>query len=225
MTRKRLPVEALIVLRNNLDALPARSPKRQALVAETAALYGVSVPTVREHRRLRAAQRRDFDRPRVASRAEMQRYCELIAAMRLRSTNKKGRHLSIATCIRLLEEHGVETPDGLVQTPESLLKRSTVGRYLTCWGYDRRTLSIEPPATRFQAVHSNDCWQFDFSRSDLKKLDTDALDRTLMLASVVDDRSGVCYQEYHYVQGEDATTALRFLFNAMAPKPHGDCPF
>ena len=62
-------------------------------------------------------------------------------------------------------------------------------------------------------------------RSDLKKLDTDALDRTLMLASVVDDRSGVCYQEYHYVQGEDATTALRFLFNAMAPKPHGDCPF
>ncbi|PAB24618.1 hypothetical protein [Pseudomonas savastanoi] len=46
-----------------------------------------------------------------------------------------------------------------------------------------------------------------------------------MLASVVDDRSGVCYQEYHYVLGEDAMTALRFLYNAMAPKPQSDIPF
>jgi hypothetical protein len=39
-----------------------------------------------------------------------------------------------------------------------------------------------------------------------------------MLFSVVDDRSGVNYQEYHCVYGEDAESALRFLFNAMAPK-------
>jgi hypothetical protein len=39
-----------------------------------------------------------------------------------------------------------------------------------------------------------------------------------MLFSVVDDRSGVAYQEYHCVYGEDAESALRFLFNAMAPK-------
>jgi hypothetical protein len=41
---------------------------------------------------------------------------------------------------------------------------------------------------------------------------------TLMLFSVVDDRSGVAYQEYRCVYGEDAETALRFLFNAMALK-------
>jgi hypothetical protein len=36
--------------------------------------------------------------------------------------------------------------------------------------------------------------------------------------SVVDDRSGVAYQEYRCVYGEDVAAALRFLFNAMAPK-------
>jgi hypothetical protein len=40
----------------------------------------------------------------------------------------------------------------------------------------------------------------------------------LMLFSVVDDRSGMCYLEYRCVYGEDAESALRFLFNAMAPK-------
>ena len=39
-----------------------------------------------------------------------------------------------------------------------------------------------------------------------------------MLFSVVDDRSGVAYQEYRCVYGEDVEAALRFLFNAMAPK-------
>src|SRR5215217_488859 len=40
-----------------------------------------------------------------------------------------------------------------------------------------------------------------------------------MIYSVVDDRSGVAYQEYRCVYGEDVEAALRFLFNAMAPKP------
>ena len=64
------------------------------------------------------------------------------------------------------------------------------------------------------------------SPSDLKQLKTPAwidADRqgapTLMLFSVVDDRSGVAYQEYRCVYGEDVETALRFLFNAMARKP------
>ena len=35
---------------------------------------------------------------------------------------------------------------------------------------------------------------------------------------MVDDRSGVAYMEYRCVYGEDAESALRFLFNAMAPK-------
>ena len=43
-----------------------------------------------------------------------------------------------------------------------------------------------------------------------------------MLFSVVDDRSGVAYQEYRCVYGEDAASGLRFLFNAMAPKEEPD---
>jgi hypothetical protein len=39
-----------------------------------------------------------------------------------------------------------------------------------------------------------------------------------MIYSLVDDRSGVAYQEYRCVYGEDVEAALRFLFNAMAPK-------
>mgnify|MGYP003941001759 CR=1 FL=1 len=39
-----------------------------------------------------------------------------------------------------------------------------------------------------------------------------------MMFSVADDRSGVSYTEYRCVHGEDAESALRFLFKAMAPK-------
>ena len=48
---------------------------------------------------------------------------------------------------------------------------------------------------------------------------------TLMLFSAVDDRSGADYEEYRCVYGEEAEAALRFLFNAMAPKPEEDMPF
>jgi hypothetical protein len=46
-----------------------------------------------------------------------------------------------------------------------------------------------------------------------------------MLFSVVDDRSGVCYQEYRCVYGEDVEAALRFLFNAMSSKQAEGLPF
>jgi hypothetical protein len=42
---------------------------------------------------------------------------------------------------------------------------------------------------------------------------------------VVDDRSGVAYQEYLIVYGEDVPAALRFLFRAMAPKTMEGFPF
>jgi hypothetical protein len=42
---------------------------------------------------------------------------------------------------------------------------------------------------------------------------------------VVDDRSGVAYQEYHCAYGEAAEVALQFLFNAMAPKADERFPF
>ena len=160
----------------------------------------------------------------------MRRYCELIAALKLRTTNKKGRHLSTRACIDLLIKHGIETSEGLIKLEPGLLKLSTISRYLKQWGYDNRTLTLEPPWTHFQAVHSNECWQFDFSHSDFKKpafIDQESKNDShyLALAGITDDRSGFCYQEYHLVKGEDVMTALLFLFNAMSPKNDKNCPF
>jgi hypothetical protein len=232
--RKTIPAEALIDLTRRLVVLPARSHERRLIIAESAQVFGVSEPTLyralAERSRPRALRRADRGTPRALSAEQMERYCELIAAIKVRTTNKKDRHLSTAESIRLIETHGIDTPDGHVQAPAGTLNKTTVNRYLRQWGYDRETLGRPPPAVRFLAEHSNDCWQFDLSPSDLKEVEAPSWIRpdqkapTLMLFSVVDDRSGVAYQEYRCVYGEDVVTALRFLFNAMAAKASADCP-
>jgi hypothetical protein len=230
-----IPADSLLRLRQRLDQLPPKSPERAAQVAAVAGLYGVSLSTV--YRALnhvnkpRSAHRADYGKPRKLLRSELERYCELIAALKLRTTNKNGRHLSTRRAIELLEDYGVETAEGLVQVPKGLLTRPTVNRYLTLWRLDQPRLTREPAAVRFQAEHSNDCWQFDISPSDLKHIDKpDWIDPakgqpTLALFSVVDDRSGAAYQEYRCIYGEDAESALRFLFNAMAAKADAAYPF
>ncbi len=205
------------------------------MIEEASITYGVSVDTLyrslRKQRRPKAVQRSDKGTPRKLTREEMKRYCEVIAAMKIRTNNKKGRHLSTARAIELLEKYGMETPDGFVQAPKQLLKKSTVNYYLKAWGYDHNSLTRQPPAVRFQAEQSNQCWHFDLSPSDLKYLKQTSWVQPgrgkpqLMLYSVVDDRSGVCYQEYRCVYGEDAETALRFLFNAMSAKTLEGFPF
>jgi hypothetical protein len=191
-------------------------------------VYGVSSTTV--YRALQAfpkphaVHRTDRGKPRVLPQPELERYCELIAALKLRTTNKQGRHLSTQRAIEILEQYGVETAQGLIRAPQGVLHKTTMNIYLRQWHLDHQRLTRQPPAVRFEAEHSNDCWQFDMSPSDLKYIETpDWIDPskgepTLMLFSVVDDRSGVSYMEYRCVYGEDAESALRFLFNAMAPK-------
>ncbi|WP_203228373.1 DDE-type integrase/transposase/recombinase [Pseudomonas amygdali] len=223
-----MPVDSLLQLRQRLDRLPKKSPERATQVAAIAELYGVSPSTGYRALNLihkpHAVHRADRGKPRVLQQAQLERYCELIAALKLRTTNKQGRHLSTRRAIELLEDYGVETEQGLVRAPKGILNRSTVNEYLSRWLLNQSRLLRQPPAVRFQAEHSNDCWQFDLSPSDLKHIekpewiDPSKGEPTLMLFSVVDDRSGVAYQEYHCVYGEDAETALRFLFNAMAPK-------
>ncbi len=156
---------------------------------------------------------------------EIERWCEIIAAMKIRTTNKQGHHLSTVRTLQLLVEHGVDTPDGFQKLAPGKLTASTVNRHLRRLGYDHERMTRQPPAVRFQAACANALWHFDMSPSDLKHLKAPAwidADRQgapiLMLFSVVDDRSGVAYQEYRCVYGEDVETALRFLFNAMAPK-------
>jgi hypothetical protein len=177
-------------------------------------LYGASEQTLyralAERARPRALRRSDPGIPRVLPQDKMEYYCELIAAIKVRTANKKGRHLSTGEAIRLIEEFGVETRDGLTKAPKSMLKKTTVNRYLRQWGFDRETLRRQPAAVRFQAERSNDCWQFDLSPSDLKEvkeplwLQPNKGAPALMLFSVVDDRSGVAYQEYRCVYGEDS---------------------
>lgn len=225
---KEIPADSLLQLRQRLDHLPRKSPERARQVAEFADLYGVSPTTVyrtlKNLRKPRLTHRADHGKPRVLPMAELESYCALIAAVKLRTTNRQGRHVSTKRVIELLEEHGIETPQGLVKAPKGLLHKSTVDAYLTQLHLDQPRLQRQPPAVRFQAERSNDCWQFDMSPSDLKHIEAPSwIDAakgqpTLMLFSVVDDRSGVAYMEYRCVYGEDAESALRFLFNAMAPK-------
>jgi hypothetical protein len=235
MPKKQIPIDAIVDLRRRLDQLPPRSASRRVLVQEIAQLYGISEDTVyrtlREGNVVRPVRRVDCDVPRVIPKATLERYCEIIAAIKIRTSNRKGRHLSTVQAIRLLEEDGINTPDGHVTVPVGLLKPTTVNRYLKKWGYDRDTLVRQPPAVRFQAEYSNQCWHFDLSPSDLKHVKAPAFlepgrgHPLLMLYSVVDDRSGVAYQEYHGVYGEDVEAALRFMFAAMSPKKETDFSF
>ena len=235
MGQKQLPTEVIAELKRRLSTAPPRSAERRQMILQTAQHYGVSDDTLyralRAFQRPQALRRADYGEPRVMAKSQLEQYCEIIAALKIRTANKKQRHLSTQESIRLLENFGLETPDGFVQAPEGLLNKTTVNRYLKRWGYDRNTLLREAPAVRFQAQHSNDCWQFDLSPSDLKHLDKPSWfedDRghpLLMLYSVVDDRSGVAYQEYHGVYGEDVGAALRFLFNAMSAKNDDRFPF
>ena len=228
MKRKQIPPEAIISLRQRLSELPPRSSIRSTLVKETASIYGVSVDTVyralRERRKAKTVHRSDRGKLRKLTNGEMEHYCEVIAAMKIRSFNKQEHHLSTTRAIEILEEYGTESPYGFIKPAKGLLNKSTVNYYLKTWDYDLSSLNQPSPAVRFQAIHSNECWQFDLSPSDLKYLKNPSWIEPgrgkpqLMLYSVVDDRSGVCYQEYRCVYGEDAESALRFLFNAMSEK-------
>ncbi len=232
---KRPPGEALVDLRRRLALLSARDPGRGEVIARAAEAYGVSVWTIyrslRELTQPKSVRRSDHGTTRVGPTAHIERYVEIVAALKIRTSNKKGRHLSTALAIGLLENDGVETPDGLVRAPAGLLKRATVDRMLRASGLDQARITRPIAAVRFQAKRSNELWHFDMSPSDLKQVEAPLWIEpgrgkpTLMLFSVVDDRSGVVYDEYRCVYGEGAEAALRFLFNAMAPKPEAELPF
>ncbi len=224
----RIPGETLLALKTRLAGLPPRSATRREEVGRTAEFFSVSPSTI--YRSLKSLhqpkglKRADRGKPRGIPERDLVMYCEIIAALKIRTSNRKGRHLSTNRAIELLEEHGVRTPDGYVQPSPGLLKRSTVNRWLKDWGFDHPRMTRATPVTRFEAQQSNACWQFDISPSDLKHIAQPAWvdprrgQPTMMLYSVVDDRSGASWQEYRCVYGEDAESALRFLFNALAPK-------
>jgi len=183
--------------------LPSRCRERRNLIEETASLYGVSTDTLyrslRQNSRPKALNRADSGTPRKLALPEMELYCEVIATFKIRTCNKKGQHISPARAIELLEEYGIETAQGFVKPPKGVLTKSTINYYLKAWDYDRKPMTRQPPAVHFQAEHSNDSWHFDLSPSDLKHLKQPSWvepgrgNPLLILYSVVDDRSGICY--------------------------------
>lgn len=232
---KRIAPEVLTDLKRRMEILPARSPHRRTLVREAAMLYDISEATIyrllKEYRVPKALRRSDSGVPRSLLKQDMEYCCEIIAALKMRTMNKNGRHISTGNAIALLEECGVDTPSGFCKPEKGVLKKTTINRYLREWGLDHARMLRCSPAVRFQAKYSNECWHFDLSPSDLKHVkeplwyDPAKGKPILMLYSVVDDRSGVCYQEYRNVYGEDVEGALRFLFNAMSTKDDLSCPF
>ena len=100
MRRRRPADETLVTLRGRLEDLPARSAERQRLLQGCADLHGVSIATVyralREQFRPRSLHRRDRGRPRKLSQREMERFCELVAAMKLRTPLQIEQHLTLA---------------------------------------------------------------------------------------------------------------------------------
>jgi len=203
MSKTKIPIEFLIILHNNLLSLSARHPDRTRLQEEVAQSFKVSLSSVRRalktYQKPSLVKRSDFNRPRNLSFSEMKRYCELIAALKIRTTNKKGRHLSTPRALWILENHGVEVDEEKFIVPKGLLTKSTVNRYLKRQGFSPKGLWIEPVVVHFQADQSNEFWQVDFTPSELQKLSggsSKSSDKKLLLASVVDDRSGTSYQEY-----------------------------
>lgn len=137
---KRPPGEALVDLRRRLALLAPRDAARTEVIARTAQAYNVSVWTIyralRELARPKSVRRSDHGATRALPQSDMERYAEIIAALKIRTSNKKGRHLSTRRAIELLENDGVETPEGLIQAPKGLLKRPTIDRVLRGAGLD-----------------------------------------------------------------------------------------
>jgi transposase InsO family protein len=232
MIRKPIPSEVIVDLYHKLSNLSAKHPNRKLLVNETAKAFDVSFSTVRRaiknYSQPRSITRSDYNCPRKISKEEMIRYCELIAALKIRSTNRKGKQLSTPRAIDILEKHGIDVEGTRVIAPKGLLTKPTINRYLKRLGLTSKNFRCEPVVKRFQARYSNECWQLDFTPSELKYLpceDKKEESKLLLLASVVDDRSGMTYQEYHLSKGENVLMALKFLFNAMTSKPQQNIAF
>lgn len=165
----KIPDEILLELAGNLSKFRAREEERRRLVERTATMFGCSVETVyRQLARLRSPRRctrSDQGRPRNAAESDFRRWVEIVAAVKLATRNKKGRHLSTGKAIELAEE-GVYIEGRFEQIPKGKLLRSNCDRWMGRLGISIRHSLRQTPAIRFEARESNECWQFDISVSD-----------------------------------------------------------
>ena len=217
---KRIPEEQLLGLWHELQKLPARSQIRRDKVKAFSSYFGISENYA--YRQLKEfkpfeSNRSDLGTSRKFKDDVLIKYCKVISALKLKTSNKKDNHLSTSECIRILEDHGVSIDGELVKAPAGLLKRSSVDKHLKRLNLDYDTVKyIEPIVSRFEAQYSNECWQFDFTPSNLKRLNNS--DTGLFLANILDDKSGIVFSKYIETDGEGAMSTLLFLFDAMKDK-------
>ena len=90
---KIIPTEQLILLHNKMLTFSPRHPERKNLICSVAEGFGVSESTIRrqlrEHIHFSAGTRIDKNIPRTISKTDMLLYCQLIAALKIRTSNKK----------------------------------------------------------------------------------------------------------------------------------------
>ena len=112
MASKRIAQEVLIDLHRRIDNLPVRDAARREIIKQASDLYGVSESTLYRQLSLvkkpKSVQRSDAGRPRNIPEEKMMQYCEIIAALKIRTTNKNGRHISTVTALDVLESTGVD---------------------------------------------------------------------------------------------------------------------
>ena len=128
MKPKPVPAEALQELHRRRLSLPPHSPESRQAVQQVAELYGVSEASIyralRHHGKPRATGRKDRGVPRIMPQREMETYCELIAAIKIRTCNRKKRCLPTTGAIQLLEDFGALYPLCWPDTPNSAMTSS-----------------------------------------------------------------------------------------------------
>lgn len=93
---KRIPEEQLLGLWHELQKLPARSQLRRDKVKAFASYFGISENYV--YRQLKnfkpfETPRTDIGRSRNIPQNELIKYCKIISALKLKTSNQKDNHL------------------------------------------------------------------------------------------------------------------------------------
>lgn len=221
---KKVPLEILFRLDEKITNLPNNGKLRRELVHEVAILYDLSDSAI--YRQLKNLQlhpptrkrRKDSGAPKILSNEKLYLYCQLIAALKIRTINNQNHTLSTKQCITFLENEGVVVNNKTISAPKNILKTSTVNKYLSLYYISPNDVLSEPTFTHFEASYSNQCWQLDITPSELHRLPSQHKDdpRRVFVFSVIDDKSGLSYSRYYLAEGEDTLTSLDFLYNAFA---------
>ena len=152
--KRTIAQEVLIDLHRRLEGLPARCKERRDVMEQASQLYGVSESTLYRYLRTlyqpKPVRRSDLGKPRIMASGQMERYCEIIAALKIRTLNKNGRHISTVGAIKLLETSGIDSDYGFIKLAPGQLNKATVNRYLQQWNFTLKSVLKDSPAVRFQ---------------------------------------------------------------------------